>query len=168
MFDARLTRSWFAVLGLCMLVAACGTGRTMVKEPPQQKRAYSAVKLTRADDTVVVPEEYRVRFVSKIREQLYGTNDKPGPFVEDEDLTIRIKVVQFEAGSQMQRWFWGGIGNAGEGSLQVLAEFYDGDAKLAEIQTEGRIGSGFFGGSMGEAVDKAAEQIATYAITNFR
>ena len=50
----------------------------------------------------------------------------------------------------------------------MLAEFYDDDAKLAEIQTEGRIGSGFFGGSMSEAVDKAAEQIATYAITNFR
>jgi hypothetical protein len=91
-----------------------------------------------------------------------------GPFAEGEELTIRIKVVQFEAGSQMQRWFWGGIGNAGEGSLQVLAGFYDDDAKLAEIQTEGRIGSGFFGGSMTEAVDKAAEQIATYAITNFR
>jgi hypothetical protein len=151
-----------------MLVAACGTGRTMVKEPPQQKAAFSAVKLARAADTVVVPEEYRERFVSRIREQLYGTKEKPGPFAEGEDLTIQIKVVQFEAGSQMQRWFWGGIGNAGEGSLQVLAEFYEADAKLAEIQTEGRIGSGFFGGSMTEAVDKAADQIAAYAITNFR
>ena len=167
MLNATVARSWFAVLGVCMLLAACGTGRTLVKEPPAQKKAFSAVTLTRAEDSVVVPEELRVRFLNKTREQLYGMPGKPGPFAEGEGLTIRIKVVQFEAGSQLERWFWGGIGNAGEGSLQVLAEFYDHDAKLAEIQTEGRIGSGFFGGSMAEAVDKAAEQISKYAITNF-
>jgi allophanate hydrolase subunit 2 len=36
------------------------------------------------------------------------------------------------------------------------------------IQTEGRIGRGYFGGSMSEAVDKAAEEIAEYAIANFK
>jgi hypothetical protein len=160
-------RHWLAVLGLCMLLAACGTGRTIVMEPPQ-KKAFSAVTLARADDTVAVPEEYRARFVAKLREQLYGTKDKPGPFAEGAGLTIRIKVVQFSAGNQFERWFWGGIGNAGEGSLQVLAEFYDGDRKLAQTQTEGRIGSGFLGGSMNEAVDKAAEEIARYAAAHFR
>jgi hypothetical protein len=50
----------------------------------------------------------------------------------------------------------------------VLAEFYEGQTKLANIQTEGWIGSGFFGGSMSEAVDKAAEEIAEYAIANFK
>ena len=160
-------RRWLATLGLCILLAACGTGRTIVMEPPQ-KKAFSAVTLARADDTVAVPEEYRTRFVAKLREQLYGTKDKPGPFAEGPGLTIRIKVVQFSAGNQFERWFWGGIGNAGEGSLQVLAEFYEGQTKLANIQTEGRIGSGFFGGSMSEAVDKAAEEIAEYAIANFR
>ena len=50
----------------------------------------------------------------------------------------------------------------------MLAEFYEGQTKLANIQTEGWIGSGFFGGSMSEAVDKAAEEFAEYAIANFK
>lgn len=167
MFIAKRLQAVFAAVGLCMLLAACGTGRTIVMEPPQRK-VFSAVTLLRANDTVPVPEEYRVRFVNKIRELLYGSKEKPGPFAEGGGLTIRIKVVQFTAGNQFERWFWGGIGNAGEGSINVLAEFMDGDTKLAQTQTEGRIGSGFFGGSMGEAVDKAAEEIAKYAVANFR
>ncbi len=77
-------------------------------------------------------------------------------------------MVQFDAGNQFERRFWGGIDNAGEGSLQVLAEFFEGQTKLANIQTEGSIGSGFFGGSMSEAVDNAAGKIAEYAIANFK
>jgi hypothetical protein len=96
------------------------------------------VTLERAADTVVVPDQYRQQFVQNIRERLYGTSEKPGPFTEGAGLTIRIKVIQFDAGSQFERWFWGGIGNAGEGSLQVLAEFYEAQAKIANIQTEGR------------------------------
>ena len=49
----------------------------------------------------------------------------------------------------------------GEGSLTIESKFYDSaDKELSTIQTEGRIGSGFFGGSYGEALDKAAEKIA--------
>jgi len=63
----------------------------------------------------------------------------------------------------------GGLGNMGEGSLTIETKFYDSaDKELATIQTEGRIGSGFFGGSYGEALDKAAEKIAEFARTNFR
>jgi len=160
--------SFLVAAGVCLVLAACGTGRTMVMEPPPEKNTFSAVSLKRADDTVVVPDEYRKRFVTKIREELYGTKEKPGSFADGDGLIIRIKVVQFNEGSQVARWFWGGIGNAGEGSLQVLAEFFDRDKKLAQIQTEGRIGSGFLGGSMDEAVDKAAEEIAKYAVANFR
>jgi hypothetical protein len=50
----------------------------------------------------------------------------------------------------------------------VLAKLQEGQTKLANIQTEGRIGSGFYGGSMSEAVNQAAEEIAEYAIASFR
>jgi len=161
----RLSRL-LAAVGLCVLVAACGTGRTLVMESPQ-RRAFSAVTVMRADDTVPVPEVYRAQFSNKIRELLYGTKEKPGPFAEGNGLTIRIRVVQFTEGSQFQRWFWGGIGNAGEGSMHIVSDFLDGSTKLAQTQMEGRISSGFFGGSMKEAVDKAAEETARYAIANF-
>jgi hypothetical protein len=168
MMSWTVIRAAAAAAALGFLVSACGTGRTMVMEPPEAKQAFTAVTLERAADTVTVPDEFRTRFLKDIRARLYGEDGKAGPFAEGPGLVIRIKVVQFDEGNQFERWFWGGIGNAGEGSLQVLAEFYDGEKKLAQIQTEGRIGSGFFGGSMNEAVDKAAEEIADYAIANFR
>ncbi len=90
MLRAKIIQSSLAAFALCLILAACGTGRTLVKEPPAQKKGFSAVVLQRAEDTVVVPEEYRVQFVSKIRALLYGTQEKPGRFVEGEGLTIRI------------------------------------------------------------------------------
>jgi hypothetical protein len=155
------------IVALSLFLTACGTGRTLVMESPQRK-AFSAATLTRADDTVTVPDEVREQFVTKMRELLYGTKDAPGPFIESAGLTIRVKVVQFDAGNQFARWFWGGIGNSGEGSMHVVADYLEGENKLAQTQVEGRIGSGFLGGSMNEAVDKAAQEIANYAITNFR
>lgn len=155
-----------AVVALSLLLAACGTGRTLVMESPERK-SFSGATLTRSDDTVAVPDEVREQFVNKMRELLYGTKEAPGPFKESAGLTIRVKVVQFDSGNQFARWFWGGIGNSGEGSMHVVADYMEGDKKLAQTQVEGRIGSGFLGGSMSEAVDKAAQEIANYAITNF-
>lgn len=160
-------RNALALFVLSVFVAACGTGRTLVVQPTTGTEKFDSVTLERATDTVVVPEEYRALFLKELRKELYGTAEKPGPFTEGPGLNIRVTVLQFDQGSQFQRWFWGGIGNAGEGSLQVLAEFFDGETKLSQIQSEGRIGSGFFGGSMNDAVVKAAEEISKYAATNF-
>jgi hypothetical protein len=161
------TRNALALFVLSAVLAACGTGRTMVVQPTAEARKFDSVTLERAADTVVVPDEFRALFLKELREELYGNSEKAGPFTEGPGLMVRITVVQFDQGSQFQRWFWGGIGNAGEGSLQVLAEFFDGEMKLSQIQSEGRIGSGFFGGSMNEAVTKAAEEIGKYAAANF-
>ena len=45
--------------------------------------------------------------------------------------------------------------------MQLLTEFFEGDKKLSHIQTEGRIGSGVFGGSVKSAVEKAASEFPT-------
>lgn len=150
-----------------VFLTACGTGRTMVMEPVTGKKFFVAATIERADDSVPVPDELRSMFVTEIRKDLYGTAESPGPFTEGPGLTIRVKVVQFEAGNQFQRWFFGGIGNQGEASIQLLTEFFDGEKKLSNIQTEGRIGSGFFGGSVSSAVEKAAGEISQYAIAEF-
>src|SRR5262245_9113850 len=156
-----------AAVVVCLFLTACGTGRTMVMAPVAEKKTYSAVRVERADDSVAVPDELRVMFRDQLRLELYGTAEKPGPFTEGDGLLIRVRVVQFEGGNQFQRWFWGGIGNQGEASMQLLTEFFDGDKKLSDIQTEGRIGSGFFGGSVKSAVEKATSEISTYTVQNF-
>ena len=143
----RLRRA-ATVLLFGAILAGCGAGRTLVMEPPSERRTFAGAAVVNGEDSVIVPAELRGRLTEKVQEGLYGTAEKPGNFRNELGLEIRIRVVQFEQGNQFQRWFWGGLGNQGEGSLHVLAEFYDGDKKLAYIQTEGRIGSGAFGGSL--------------------
>lgn len=154
------------VLGV--ILVGCGAGRTMVMEAPAERRTFASATVENGKDSVTMPEEFRSRLTEKVKAGLYGDAEKPGSFKNETGLTIRLKVVQFDSGSQFQRWFFGGLGNQGEASLHVLAEFYEGDKKLAHIQTEGRIGSGAFGGSVNSAVDKAAVEIVEYAIANFR
>ena len=166
MSDLKMAAAPAAVLAY-LLLSACGTGRTMVMEPPAERKSYASAMLERAADSVTVPEELRVMFRDQLRKKLYGTAEQPGPFTEGAGLTIRVKIVQFEAGNQFERWFWGGIGNQGEASMQLLTEFLDGDRKLAHIQTEGRIGSGFLGGSVKSAIEKATSEISAYAVENF-
>jgi hypothetical protein len=165
---SQLNRSAAAAAALaCLFLAACGTGRTMVMEPTTEQKVFESAKFERATDSVEVPEELRAMFVEELRRNFFGADGKPGPFKEGEGLTVRVKVVQFEGGNQFQRWFFGGIGNQGEASLQLLTEFFDGERKLANIQTEGRIGSGVFGGSVKSAVEKAVAEISDYAVSNF-
>jgi hypothetical protein len=79
-------------------------------------------------------------------------------------LKIHYRFIQFNPGSQFSRWFWGGIGSAGKGSLTVEVRFLDGSGReLAKIQSEGEITSGAFGGSFDFAVQKAATEVAEYA-----
>lgn len=109
--------------------------------------------------------DVKATFQQKLEEYLYAEKT----FDKGKELTIKYRFIQFDPGNQFTRWFWGGIGNAGEGSLTVEAKFYDADnQELATIQSEGRIGSGFFGGDFSYAVDKAAEKIAEYTKVNFK
>ncbi|HXG52541.1 MAG TPA: DUF4410 domain-containing protein [candidate division Zixibacteria bacterium] len=167
----RIKSALLRSLSLAALVAeaaassGCGAGRALVLQPPPAKVSVASVTATEGNSTVSVPADVKSTFHQKLEDYLYAEN----AFEKGKELTIRYRFIQFDPGSQFTRWFWGGIGNAGEGSLTVEARFYDtAGNELATIQSEGRIGSGFFGGDFSFAVDKAAEKIAEYAKVNFR
>jgi hypothetical protein len=159
-------------LGLCCLVlicgmslGACGVGRAMIVKPPEAKVRVSTVQVSEGNSPVAVPDEVKAALVSKLDQYLYGEDG----FQKGSELQISYRFILFEPGNQFTRWFWGGIGNAGEGSLMIETKYLDPNSKeLATVNVEGRIGSGFFGGAFSEAVDKAAEKIAEYTKTNFR
>jgi hypothetical protein len=153
------------LISAMFLTASCGVGRNMVVDAPETKIRAASANASETNSPVSVPTEVKSEFQSKLEQYLY----KDGAFQKGSDLKIKYRFIQYEPGSQFSRWFFGGIGNAGEGSLMIEVKFFDSaDKELSKIQTEGRIGSGFFGGSYSEALDKAAEKVAEYAKTNFR
>lgn len=151
---------WFILAALICLLTGCGAGRTMVLAPPEGADKFQSAEISEAKSTVEVPEEVKSFFQEKLSKLLYGEDN----FTRGPGLTIKYRFIQFNPGSQFTRWFWGGLGSAGKGSLTVEAKFLDQNGKeLAKIHSEGEISSGAFGGSFDYAVEKAANEIAQYA-----
>ncbi len=150
---------------LALVLAGCGAGRALVIKPPEMKLRAASVDASEGNSPVSVPADVKSTFLEKLNHFLY----EEGAFQRGSDLKIQYRFIQYDPGSQFVRWFWGGIGNAGEGSLTVEAKYFDNSGKeLATIQAEGRISSGFFGGDFSFAVEKAAEKIAEYTQVNFK
>jgi uncharacterized protein DUF4410 len=148
-----------------LMLAGCGVGRTMVMKPPDAKLTVHSVQATERNSPVAVPMDVKSDFANKLDQYLY----EEAVFQKGPELTINYRFIQYDPGSQFTRWFWGGFGNAGEGSLTVEAKYFDSNNKeLATVNVEGRIGSGLFGGALSQATDKAAEKLAEYTKTNFR
>lgn len=144
---------------------ACGTAQTVVIEPPKTRSTFSSIVIVANNPAVDVPPEITSIFEQELRKGLF----EEGPFTVGNDLKLVYTFVGQDSGDRLARWFWGGIGNAGEGSLTVLVRYVDSSgAEIAKTQVEGRIGSGFFGGSMDDAVIKAAQDVAKYTVSNFK
>jgi len=153
------------LLGLALVFSGCGAGKTMVMTPPETAAKFPAAEIIEVAPTVSVPDEVRSSFQQKLSTALYSE----GGFQRGTGLKVKYRFIQFNPGSQFTRWFWGGIGNAGEGTLTIEAVFLDnGDKELAKIQSEGKISSGAFGGPFDLALQKAAEEIANFSRSRFR
>ena len=150
----------FILLALTLFLIGCGAGRTMVLAPPVITAKFTSAEIYEDKATVDVPADVSASFQEKFSQLLYGE----AGFVRGPDLKIRYRFIQFNPGSQFSRWFWGGIGSAGKGTMTVEARFLDkNDNELAKIQSEGEITSGVFGGSLQLAIEKAAKEVAEYA-----
>jgi len=152
------------IFALVFALTGCGTARTLVLDPVKSEAKFAHAVLEENNPNVSVPPEVTAKFRSVIEKGLY---DKQA-FAPGKDLRIQYTFVSHNPGSQFTRWFWGGIGNAGEGSLAVLVRYLDtNDKELAKTQVEGRIGSGAFGGSFDEAIIKAGEEIVKFTADHF-
>ena len=128
--------------------------------PVETPVKFTSAELYEDKATVNVPGDINASFEAKLAQLLYGQEG----FTKGPGLKIRYRFIQFNPGNQFTRWFWGGIGSAGKGSMTVEARFLDSsDRELAKIQSEGEISSGAFGGSFDFAIQKTAEEMAEYA-----
>jgi len=166
--SVRRSADWkdFALLiTLIVALVGCGAGKTLVMKPAEISLQVSSIDVIEGNSAIDVPEDVRKAFQERLNKLLY----EEGNFQRGPDLKIKYRFVQYNPGNQFTRWFWGGIGNAGEGSMTIEAKYFDtADKELATIQAEGKIGSGFFGGSFDFAVEKAAREIAEYTKQNFK
>ncbi|WP_421791890.1 DUF4410 domain-containing protein [Hyphobacterium sp.] len=146
-------------------LAACGTASTLVDSAYTGGMRFDDASISAGTHTVPVDGGAVQEFESRLRERIIDS----GMFTEQSGgLTIEYRFLAFNSGNRMARYFWGGIGNAGEASTTIEVVFRDASGEvLSRIQSEGRIDSGFFGGSANNAVTRAADEVAEYTITTF-
>lgn len=156
----------FLFVGVLLLgLTACGAGKTLVLDPSHDAtfRA-SSIRIEAESPNVDVPSEAQETFRQELSDKLY----KKGGFVQGDALSLRYRFIEYDAGNRFKRWLVGGIGNAGEASIAVRVAFVRNGEELSHIQVEGKIGSGMFGGGASNAVKKAADQAASYALRHYR
>ena len=119
--------------------------------------------IAHGEDTVDVEDEYGAYFQTKLGEELY----QEGAFVNGDEMTMRYRFIQLDNGSRAERYLLGPI--AGKGTMTIEIIYLDSEGtEVAKIHTGGEVSGGFFGGSFKSALDKAAQEAAEYAISNFR
>jgi hypothetical protein len=154
----------FATIGLIVLLNGCGSGKVVVNDAIETQHGIKTVTIVCGKHVSPIPKEFKEAFEKNLKEKLY---DEFG-YKHGDDLTVVYRFLQCDEGSRFSRWFLGGLGNSGESSLTIEAKFIDKSGKeLGKINAEGKIGSGFLGGSFDNAIEQASDHLAEYIVKNF-
>jgi hypothetical protein len=152
------------LLAVVVCLTGCGTASTLVLDPNKSADKFARVELIACKPNVDVPADVTNQLESVIRNGLNGS----GVFSTGPDLRILYTFISYNPGNRAARYLTGGIGDTGEGSIAVTVSYVDkNDKELAKTQVEGRIGSGFFGGSMDNAITKVGDEIVKFTVERF-
>jgi hypothetical protein len=148
-----------------LILQACGSGRTLVLDPVRNPQQSGGIRICSTQPSTEVPEEIKNTFDELLREKLYKEEGvKEGP-----ETTLNYRFIQMNEGSRFKRWFLGGLGNSGEGTLTTEVTYLDKNNNvIGKIHTEGKIGSGMFGGGFSNAIETAVDQIAQYTLETLK
>jgi hypothetical protein len=154
----------YILLAVVACLTGCGTANTLVLKPNMSRDKFARAELIACKPNVDVPADVTNELESVIRKGLNeGGAFSPGP-----DLRILYTIISYNPGNRAARYLTGGIGDTGEGSIAVMVSYVDkDDRELAQTQVQGRIGSGFFGGSLDNAIAKVGEDIVRFTIERF-
>ncbi len=145
------------------LLSGCGTARIVATDQPQVRYASSNINIIRNNSAIQIPSDASSYFDEKLKEELMKN------FSSGNDLTLKYRFISFQEGDRLKRYISGGIGNWGEAAVIIEAEFFDNQGnKLGEIQIDGKISSGIFGGGINYALDRIVTELSNYVFSNFK
>lgn len=154
----------FGLMTLFLItLTGCGAGKVLVLEPMHCTSQTQTIQIQPTTDTIKLDAAVANKFKKILASKMYAKEKfKPG-----DEITLKYRFLQLNEGNRFSRWFLGGIGNAGEGTLTVEVTYFDKNGKqIGKIQAEGKIGSGMFGGSFDNAFEKAADEIVKYTYSS--
>lgn len=153
-----------AAFGALFVVSACASGSTLVLEPPTNTDRFAAASVEAMPATVAVSSEMADYFRSSLEAMLF---EEEGGFDKGDGLTVEYRFLQFDEGNRALRYTIGY--GAGKGGITIEVKFKDASGQqISRINVGGEIQSGLAGGSIKQALDRAAMEAAEYARINFK
>ena len=149
-----------------LLLSGCsaGTGKFFVINPPDRYVKMPSISIIDSTSLVNVSRNSKVIFKKELSEALYVKN-----FQRGSDFRLVYSFIYYDEGSRFLRWLGGNLFRLGKGIVKVQVKYLDSTGKeLASIEAEGTIVSGWYGGSLDYAIERAAEQVAEYTIDQFK
>lgn len=147
---------------LALFFASCGASSTLILEQPSQlsyegEAVPASFSIRPSSKRGEVPAETVAAFENRVRRKLVHAGVR--------GIQIEYRFLHTGNDEQLERWFTSGSGRR---SVTIDVVFKNaGEERLGRIQAEGRVKPGLFGGSFQGALNRAADEIADYAIATY-
>lgn len=149
-----------------LFLVACGTASTLTTKPNENNYKSAYIQIQKIESEVVVLPENQAAFEEELKSQLYF---KDGSFYKGDGLTLSYQFLSFNPGDRVKRFASLGNNKAAEGTLVIAVTFTKPNGKeVATMEAHAYIKGGILGGSINDALEKAAREIAQYSKLNFK
>lgn len=154
------------LLGSALFLSACGTASTLTSKPNDSHYKSAYIHVERVDGAAAISQENLNLFDQELKTELYFEEN---PFYKGDGLILSYKFITHKEGDKLKRFATFGTSHESEATTVIETTFYAPRSKeICKIETHAFVTGGPFGGSVKEALEKAAKEIAQYAKNTFK
>lgn len=155
-----------ALLLSALFLSACGTASTLTSKPNDSHYKSAYIQVERVDAGAPISQANLNFFDQELKTELYFEDN---PFYKGDGLILSYKFVTHKEGDKLKRFATFGTSDEAEATTVIETTFYAPRSKeICKIETHAFVTGGPLGGSIKEALEKAAREIAQYAKNTFK
>lgn len=149
-----------------LLLSGCGTASTLTSKPNDSHYKSTYIQVERVACDTAISQENLSFFDQELKTELYFEDNA---FYKGDGLILSYKFITHKEGDKLKRFATFGTSHEAEATMVIETTFFAPRSKeICKIETHAFVTGGPFGGSIKEALEKAAREIAQYAKLNFK
>ncbi len=158
----------FSLFFILLLLSSCGSYKAMYIEPTIGKPRALLFQLEKGEHPVAVPAKVDSAFFTTLENKIYKKISRKPKLGDIPDVILQYQFIQFDGGNQLARWWFGGLGDAGQASVVIMLTFFDAEYnKLGRVQVSGEISSGYYGGKFSDVFANMQNEIIDVCTNSF-
>lgn len=153
------------IITLTLILTACTSSKTHVVEYLNYTKPVEGITIKHVADAECLKPEIREHFLNTLTSKLYEENN----YKYGNDITLSYSFECIQEGNRFMRYMIGPFSDTANGKLIVAVTYLDPFNKIVgKIESQAKISGGLWGGSFDNAIEKVAQEITEYTVTNFK